>query len=283
MSLKYTRLSPLAFSPIRATNLSAGVDLVSPVHFVVPSWGKHQVFLDLAFELPLNTYGRIAPRSGLAWNQHISIGGGVIDADYRGNVAVILFNHSDHNVSIMRGDKIAQLICEEIQYPILKEVSELSPSDRGICGFGSTGSGVCMSAHHSNTTATPYRPEHPSARWCPDSMYRSSIRNRGGDPYIHNMEDFLPTDNDHPYAKPCRPRGLKKQGRKIQKTRESAAKPKVAKEIEVIDLTKEEEDEVDEVDTPTPLNLRNRGEEEEEKYKPEECDSDDIFQQSQKF
>ena len=99
------------------------------------------------------------------------------------------------------------------------------------------------------------------------------------------MEDFLPTDNDHPYAKPFRPRGLKKQGRKIPKKRESAAaKPKVAKEIEVIDLTKEEEDGVDEVDTPTPLNLRNRGEEEEEeKYKPEECDSDDIFQQSQKF
>ena len=51
MSLKFTRLSPLAFSPIRATDLSAGVDLVTPVHFVVPSWGKHQVFLDLAFEL----------------------------------------------------------------------------------------------------------------------------------------------------------------------------------------------------------------------------------------
>ena len=177
MSLKYTRLSPLAFSPIRATNLSAGVDLVSPVHFVVPSWGKHQVFLDLAFELPLNTYGRIAPRSGLAWNQHLSIGGGVIDADYRGNVAVILFNHSDHNVSIMRGDKIAQLICEEIQYPILKEVSELSPSDRGICGFGSTCSGLCCqgtSAHHSNTTTTtPFRPE--GAHWCPDIMYHLSL------------------------------------------------------------------------------------------------------------
>ena len=112
-------------------------------------------------------------------------------------------------------------------------------------------------------------------------MYRSSIRNRGGDPYIHNMEDFLPTDNDHTYAKPFRPRGLKKQGRRIPKTRESA-KPKAAKEVEVIDLTKDEEDEVDEVDTPTPLNLRNRGEEE-EKFKPEECDLDDIFQQSQKL
>ena len=59
--------------------------------------------------MPPNTYGRIAARSGLAWNQHLSIGGGVIDGDYRGNVAMILFNHSDHDVRIMRGDKIAQL------------------------------------------------------------------------------------------------------------------------------------------------------------------------------
>ena len=94
------------------------------------------------------------------------------------------------------------------------------------------------------------------------------------------MEDFLPTDNDHTYAKPFRPRGLKKQGRRIPKTRESP-KPKAPKEVEVIDLTKDEEDEVDEVDTPTPLNLRNRGEEEE--INKEEHDSDDIFQQSQKL
>ena len=98
------------------------------------------------------------------------------------------------------------------------------------------------------------------------------------------MEDFLPTDNDHTYAKPFRPRGLKKQGRRIPKRRESP-KPKAPKEVEVIDLTKDEEDEVDEVDTPNPLNpiekSRNRGEEEE--INKEEHDSDDIFQQSQKF
>ena len=65
MALKFTRLSLLAFSPIRATDKSAGVDLVTPVDFVVPSWGKQRVFLDLAFEMPPSTYGRIAARSGL--------------------------------------------------------------------------------------------------------------------------------------------------------------------------------------------------------------------------
>ena len=78
-----------------------------------------------------------------------------------------------------------------------------------------------------------------------------------------------------------RRRGLKKQGRRIPKRRESP-KPKAPKEVEVIDLTKDEEDEVD---TPNPLNpiekSRNRSEEEE--INKEEHDSDDIFQQSQKF
>ena len=101
---------------------------------------------------------------------------------------------------------------------------------------------------------------------------------------IHNTEEVLPTDNDHTYARTFRPRGLKKQGRRIPKRRESP-KSKAPKEVEVIDLTKDEEDEVDEVDTPNPLNpiekSRNRGEEEE--INKEEHDSDDIFQQSQKI
>ena len=162
--------------------------------------------------MPPNTYGRIAARSGLAWNQHLSIGGDVIDGDYRGNVAVILFNHSDHNVSIMRGDKIAQLICEKIQLPEVMEVTDLTPSSRGICGFGSTGAGLCCrgtSVHHSDTT-TPFKPE--GTHWCPDSMYHSSIRNRGGHPYIDNTEEFQPTENDHTYARTFKSRGIKKTG-----------------------------------------------------------------------
>ena len=63
----------------------------------------------------------------------------MIDCDYRGNVGVILFNHSDEPFVITRGDRIAQLICERVYLPVLEEVPALDATDRGESGFGSTG------------------------------------------------------------------------------------------------------------------------------------------------
>jgi dUTP pyrophosphatase len=71
-------------------------------------------------------YGRIAPRSGLALHHHIDIGAGVIDKDYRGNVTVILFNYSDKVFVINRGNRVAQLICEKVYYPVLEEEEKVS-------------------------------------------------------------------------------------------------------------------------------------------------------------
>lgn len=64
---------------------------------------------------------------------------GVIDEDYRGNVGVVLFNHSAADFIVNRGDRIAQLICERIYYPKLEEVKSLTETTRGEAGFGSTG------------------------------------------------------------------------------------------------------------------------------------------------
>jgi len=75
----------------------------------------------------------------MALFHHIGVGAGVIDADYRGNVRVLLFNHSDTPFIVNRGDKIAQLICEKIYYPKLELVEELDDTWRGARGFGSTG------------------------------------------------------------------------------------------------------------------------------------------------
>ncbi|XP_046689241.1 deoxyuridine 5'-triphosphate nucleotidohydrolase, mitochondrial-like [Homalodisca vitripennis] len=94
---------------------------------------------DLKIMLPEGCYGRIAPRSGLTWKNGIDVGAGVIDEDYRGDVRVILFNHSDEPFTIEAGDRIAQLICEKIYYPELEEVQELDETNRGSGGFGSTG------------------------------------------------------------------------------------------------------------------------------------------------
>nr|KAJ0205231.1 hypothetical protein LSAT_V11C500238990 [Lactuca sativa] len=79
------------------------------------------------------------PRSGLAWKHSIDVGAGVIDADYRGPVGVILFNHSDNDFEVKTGDRIAQLIIQKIIVPEVMEVDDLDSTVRGAGGFGSTG------------------------------------------------------------------------------------------------------------------------------------------------
>lgn len=106
---------------------------------VVPARGKGLVKTDIQIEVPYGTYGRVAPRSGLAWKNFIDVGAGVIDQDYRGNVGVILFNHSDVDFDVKKGDRIAQLICERIVYPKVVEADTLTETARGEGGFGSTG------------------------------------------------------------------------------------------------------------------------------------------------
>src|SRR5207253_2868713 len=93
MSLKIyvKKLSQNATIPKRSSPLAAGYDLSSAKDIIVPARGKALVPTDLAIALPDGVYGRIAPRSGLAWKNHIDVGAGVIDQDYRGNVGVILF------------------------------------------------------------------------------------------------------------------------------------------------------------------------------------------------
>ena len=80
-----------------------------------------------------------APRSGLAWKHSIDVGAGVIDADYRGPVGIILFNYSDEAFEVKPGDRIAQLILEKIVTPEVLLVDDLDSTVRGAGGFGSTG------------------------------------------------------------------------------------------------------------------------------------------------
>ncbi|XP_022113962.1 deoxyuridine 5'-triphosphate nucleotidohydrolase [Pieris rapae] len=138
--LKFSRLSEHAFPPVRGSEKAAGYDLKSAYNYTVPARGKELIKTDLQIELPSKCYGRVAPRSGLAVKNFIDVGAGVIDEDYRGNIGVVLFNHSDQDFVVKKGDRIAQLICERIYYPTLQEVANLSETNRGDGGFGSTGS-----------------------------------------------------------------------------------------------------------------------------------------------
>ncbi|KAK9271076.1 hypothetical protein L1049_026665 [Liquidambar formosana] len=136
--LRVKKLSEDAVLPSRASLLSAGYDLSSAKETKVPARGKALVPTDLSIAIPEGTYARIAPRSGLAWKHSIDVGAGVIDADYRGPVGVILFNHSDVDFEVKAGDRIAQLIIEKIMTPDVMEVEDLDSTVRGVGGFGST-------------------------------------------------------------------------------------------------------------------------------------------------
>ncbi|KAM6579925.1 hypothetical protein CsatA_003699 [Cannabis sativa] len=133
------KLSENAVTPSRGSPLSAGYDLSSAKDTKVPARGKALVPTDLSIAVPEGTYARIAPRSGLAWKHSIDVGAGVIDADYRGPVGVILFNFSDVDFEVKVGDRIAQLIIEKIITPDVMEVEDLDATVRGSGGFGSTG------------------------------------------------------------------------------------------------------------------------------------------------
>lgn len=89
--------------------------------------------------VPSGTYGRVAPRSGLAAKHMIDVGAGVVDEDYTGNVGVVLFNLGGEDFAVKAGDRVAQLVCEKIEHPELEEVERLEETERGEGGFGSTG------------------------------------------------------------------------------------------------------------------------------------------------
>ncbi|KAK9080302.1 hypothetical protein SSX86_000060 [Deinandra increscens subsp. villosa] len=136
---KVKKLSEKAVLPSRGSSLAAGYDLSSAIDAKVPARGKAMIPTDLSVAVPEGTYARIAPRSGLAWKHSIDVGAGVVDADYRGPVGVILFNHSDAEFEVKVGDRIAQLIIEKIITPEVVEVDDLDSTVRGAGGFGSTG------------------------------------------------------------------------------------------------------------------------------------------------
>ena len=133
------KLSDNATVPTRGSELAAGLDLYSAVDIIISSHGKSVVMTDISISIPEGYYGRIAPRSGLAAKHFIDVGAGVIDQDYRGNIGVVLFNFSDKEFVVKKGDRIAQLILEKILICNVQLVDDLENTNRGEGGFGSTG------------------------------------------------------------------------------------------------------------------------------------------------
>ncbi|OAD71685.1 hypothetical protein PHYBLDRAFT_57807 [Phycomyces blakesleeanus NRRL 1555(-)] len=133
------RLSENAKIPTRGSAQAAGYDLYSAVDIVIPAQGKTIVATDISICLPDGCYGRVAPRSGLASKNFLDTGAGVIDADYRGPLGVVMFNFSKEDYQVKVGDRVAQLILERIFTPEVVEVEELDMTVRGHNGYGSSG------------------------------------------------------------------------------------------------------------------------------------------------
>lgn len=137
--LQVVKLSKDATTPTRGSAKAAGYDLYSAKGSKIPARGKGLVDTDIQVKVPKGTYGRVAPRSGLAWKNHIDIGAGVVDEDYRGNLKVVMFNHADTPFTVEKGERIAQLVCQKICYPTIQVLDTLDETERGGAGFGSTG------------------------------------------------------------------------------------------------------------------------------------------------
>ncbi len=141
--VRIKKLDERATIPSYGSKFSAGVDLYAVLDddLVIKSGETILVKTGLAMEIPVGYAGMIFARSGLATKKGLAPANkvGVVDSDYRGEVMVALHNHSNMNQTISHGERVAQMVIMPFYKAEFNVVEELSDTDRGIGGFGSTG------------------------------------------------------------------------------------------------------------------------------------------------
>lgn len=127
--------------PGRATSGAAGMDVVAAADATIAPMARALIPTGFAVAVPEGYELQARPRSGLALKHGITLPNtpATIDADYRGELQIILINLGDAPFEVRRGDRIAQLLVQKVEPTIFREVAELPPSGRGAGGFGSTG------------------------------------------------------------------------------------------------------------------------------------------------
>jgi dUTP pyrophosphatase len=144
-AVKIVRLSNGAGLPLPSarTPASAGLDLAAAVgeSVVIPPGGRALIPTGFAIALPPGAEGQVRPRSGLAVEFGVTVlnAPGTIDADYRGEVQVLLVNHGTEPFTVTRCMRVAQLVVAPVVAAVLEEVEQLDETGRGAGGFGSTG------------------------------------------------------------------------------------------------------------------------------------------------
>ncbi len=136
--MKVKKLSPLAKLPQRAHPTDSGADLFALERTVLPARAITKVHTGIAVELPENTSGIIWGKSSVE-SKGIKAMAGLVDAPYRGELIVCMYNLNGQDFVFEAGQKVAQLVVLPTLYPAFEEVSELTDTSRGEGGFGSTG------------------------------------------------------------------------------------------------------------------------------------------------
>ena len=142
MLLDVKRLDPDLPLPRYARASDAGLDLHAAARVVIAPGARAVVGTGLAVAIPPGFAGLVLPRSGLALRRGVTVlnAPGLVDAGYRGELQVLLINHdATESVTLERGERIAQLVVQAVEHVELVEVEDLSASERGAGGFGSTG------------------------------------------------------------------------------------------------------------------------------------------------
>lgn len=143
MIVDFKKLTLTAIVPEYQDSGASGMDLRADIDFpiTIEPGGRRLVMTGIAVEIPPGYEGQVRPRSGLALKHGITVANspGTIDFSYRGGIGATLINHSNQPFTILPKDRIAQLVIVPVVRVTLREVSELTPTDRGDGAFGSTG------------------------------------------------------------------------------------------------------------------------------------------------
>ncbi|OUL17432.1 deoxyuridine 5'-triphosphate nucleotidohydrolase [Nostoc sp. T09] len=141
MKLKILKLNESAIIPQYEHPNDSGLDLISVDELEIPPGESRLVCTGISIDLPQGTEAQIRPRSGLALNHQITVLNtpGTVDEGYRGEIGVILINHSKNLFKVKKGMKIAQMVITPVIHVEVEEVDKLSHTSRGTGGFGSTG------------------------------------------------------------------------------------------------------------------------------------------------
>jgi dUTP diphosphatase len=137
--LLFKKLDSRAILPTRGSVLAAGLDIYVIEDLMIQPGERALGRTGLAVAIPEGYYGRVAPRSGLSSKHGLDVLAGVIDADYRGEIGCLLYNAGNETIQLPAQSKICQLIIEKIITPEAVWADDISDTERGSGGFGSTG------------------------------------------------------------------------------------------------------------------------------------------------